>query len=166
MKEKNFDQVDFLCSIIGQCPNNCVAELQCNWTSTTYSDKEIAEIKKYPINSIQDCKTDRQTEVFKSSLFDSFKYQESQFGKFTVWNGGLNLLITDKNKTEIIRNLKEFFDNRDVCHCQIYTTQKQIAECYDTFNHSKLDSEIFSFTEEEKQRFGDNDIDIYFDKFD
>lgn len=165
MKEKSFDQVDFLSSLIEQCPNNCVAELQCNWTSTTYSDKEIAEINKYLTKKIEDCQTDRQTEVFKSFLLESYKFQEQQFGKFTIWDGGLNLLITDKNKNKIVEKLKEYFDNRDVCHCQIYTQEEHIVECYDTFTHNKLDSNIFSFTAEEKQKFGDNDIDIYFDKF-
>lgn len=154
-------QLEFLIRIIEQCPDSCVAELHCNWTSTSYSENELAEID----NSFQNCKTDRQTEVFKSHKFDSYKYKNTKFGQFTIWNGGLNLLITTSNKNEIIERLEKYFDDRDVCHCQIYTQDKQIAECYDAFTHSKLDSGIFTISKEQRQKYAENDIEIYFDNF-
>ena len=158
-------QVDFLIRIIEQCPDSCVAELQCNWTTTSYTDNELAEIKDHFINSIQNCKTDRQTEVFKSHQFDSYKYKDNMFGPFTIWKGGLNLLITTSNKNEIIVRLEKYLDNSDICHCQIYTQDKHIAECYDSFTHSKLNTGFFSFSIEQRQKYADNDIDIYFDNF-
>ena len=163
--ETKFMQNDFLLRIIEQCPDSCVAELQCNWTSTAYSGNELAEIKDQFINSIQNCKTDRQTEVFKSHQFDSYKYKDTKFGQFTIWDGGLNLFVRTTSKNEIIERLEKYLNNSDICHCQIYTLDKHIAECYDSFTHSKLDSGIFTFTKEQRQKYAENDIEIYFDNF-
>lgn len=163
MTDTQFDQIDFLTSVVKQCPDNCVVELQCNWTSTAFSDNEFTEIKNQSVNSTEDCKTDRQVEVFKSSRFDNYKYKDTKFGQFPIWDGGLNLLITKDSKNEIIERLKKYLDNNDVCHCQIYTQDKHIAKCYDSFMHCWLDSSAFKFTTEQKEKFADNDIDIYFD---
>ena len=115
------------------------------------------------INSIQDCKTDRQVEIFKSFQFEFYKYKNANFGQFQIWDGGLNFNITTDNKNEIIERLKQHLDNSDVCHCQIYSYDKRIAKCYDRFMHCWLDSNIFVFTTKQKEKYADNDIDIYFD---
>ncbi len=163
MTDTQYYQIDFLASVVKQCPDNCVVELQCNWTSTAFSDNDLAEIKNQSINSIQDCKADRQIEVFKSCQFNSYKYKNTKFREFPIWDGGLNLLITADNKNEIIERITKYLDNSDVCHCQIYVQDKHIAKCYDSFMHCWLDRSVFKFTAEQKEKFANNDIDIFFD---
>lgn len=150
--------IDFLTHIIKQCPDNCVAELQCNWTNVSYTNKESDQISKY--FSIENCKSNREVEVFKSSRFENYKYKDAKFGQYEVWLGGLNLFITNNNKTEIIGNIKEYLDDSDVCHCQIYMKNKQLAECYDSFMHNKLDNTTFKFTDVEIKNYGKNNVDI------
>ena len=163
MKDTQYYQIDFLASIVEQCPDNYMVELQCNWTSTAFSDNDIAELKYQSINSIKYCKTSRKVEVFKCSRLDRYKYKRTKFGQFPIWDGGLNLLIKADNKNELIKRITKYLDNSDVCHCQIYTEDKHIGKCYDNFMYCWLDSSIFKFTTELKENFADNDIDIYFD---
>ena len=155
-----FDNIDFLISLIKQCPENCVAEIQCNWTTTSYTDKEFEEIKGF--STISDCKSSRQIEVFKSSRFDKYKYKINKFGQFDIWEGGLNLFVSVESKNAIIEIFKSFFYDSDVCHFHVFTQVKQIVECYDSFMHNFLDSLYFKFTIDEKLNLANNDIDIFF----
>lgn len=161
MKNRQSDQIDFLTKLVEQCPDNCLFELQCNWTSTRFSENELAEIINDNIKHIQSCKTDRQAEIFKSFCFENYKYKDTSFGKFSIWNEGLNLLITADNKREVREQLRKYLDNSDICHCQIYTQDRHIAECYDSFMNCRLDSRIFKFTARQKKKYADNEI--YFD---
>lgn len=158
--DRKYDEIDFLTHLIKQCPDKCVVEFQCNWTNTSYTDKEFVEISG--CSSLEDCKSDRETEVFKSTRFDNYKYKSTKFGQSEIWDGGLNLFITTKSKEKINENIRTYLDGSDVCHCQVYTESTHIAECYDSFNHNKLDNSFFKFTVEEIQNYARNNIDISF----
>lgn len=160
-----FDSIDFLCSLIKQCPNNSLFEMTCN-LNLIYTRNELLDTLNNNVK-IQNCADNRQREVLKSSLLDSYKTSADIRGT-KLWEHGLNLLITNNNKDAIIKILIDNFDNSDVCHCNVYPnndlSQDKIAECYDGFNHSVVDSKYFKFTNSEKQMFEKNTVDIYFDE--
>jgi hypothetical protein len=161
-----FDSIDFLCSLIRQCPDNSIFEMTCNF-DINYSRVELLGSVLNNDATIQNCNDDRQREVLKSSLLENYKISEDRNGT-KLWEHGLNLLVKEQNKETIIKILSDNFDNADICHCNVYPnndlTQDKIAECYDGFNHSVVDSKHFKFTDSDRQLFEENTVDIYFDK--
>ncbi len=160
-----FDALDFLCSLIRQCPDNSIFAMTSNF-DLNYTRVELLDILNNDV-TIQNCKDDRQREVLKSSLLENYKISEDR-NETKLWEHGLNFLVTDQNREAIIKILTDNFGNADICHCNVYPnndlTQDKIAECYDGFNHSVVNSKYFKFTDTERQMFEENTVDVYFDK--
>jgi len=160
-----FDSIDFLCSLLRQCPDNSIFEMTCNF-DVNYTRVELLDILNNDV-TIQNCKDDRQRGALKSSLLESYKITADR-NETKLWEHGLNLLVTKQNKEATIKIITDNFDNSDICHCNVYPnkdlTLDKIAECYDGFNHSVVDSVHFKFSDSERQLFGKNAVDIYFNK--
>jgi hypothetical protein len=140
--------------------------MTCNW-NLLYTRDELLGVMNNNL-TIENCADSRQREVLKSSLLESYKISTDIHGT-KLWEHGLNLLVTKKNKDAIIKILFDNFDDSDVCHCNIYPnndlTKAKIAECYDTFNSVWLDAKYFTYSDDEKQKFAENSVDIdFFDK--
>ena len=134
-------------------PDNSIIEIVSNFESDDYTQQELDEINNFNIRMLIECKTSRQREILKIISIEHFRVRD------VATSSKLILKIDNKTKSDLIKSIDSFFDDSDICHCNIKSEEGLILESYDGFSHNGIKKEI-GLTENEIAEFEKAEMDF------
>lgn len=143
--------LNFFKRVIELSPEKSIIEITSNFDENEYTQNELNDIRS--IRKLKECSTERQRVVLKLIAVEQFRIREESKQSY------LTLKIENESRKELINTIDLFFDDSDICHCNIRIGEKLILESYDGFFHNGISNEI-NLTRKEISEFEKTGMDF------